>query len=324
MATSRQTATNEQISTFGVARTYADWPSWESATDNDLVTAAASEVLECYDDAASFDTRVSINGATTDSSYFRIIRPASGEGHDGTSNNGITIIDTDTSNQSVDVTEDYFQIQDIILEKQANSGGGIYGVLLNGPDNCQIVGMIFVDGVNSGAGGCRGVGCLNTGGDTLIINNLIDNWDEKGFLIFNNNVYLYNNTCVDSGGNGFETATGSRLRNNLCDNSTGSDFTGGTSSPTQYNASSDATAPGSNSRTNQTFTFENAAGNDYHLDITDSGAKDFGEDLSAVSPGGFDDDIDFETRSGSWDMGFDEIPAVPFPVGTLPLVGVGR
>ncbi len=70
-----------------------------------------------------------------------------------------------------------------------------------------------------------------------------------------------------------------------------------------YNSSSDASAPGSNSRTSQTYTF--VGGVDFHLQSGDTGAKDFGvTDPSGVSL--FGDDVDGQTRSGSWDIGFDE------------------
>jgi hypothetical protein len=72
-----------------------------------------------------------------------------------------------------------------------------------------------------------------------------------------------------------------------------------------YNASSLASdAPGANSRNSQTFTFVNEAGDDFHLASTDAGARDYG--TSDPGSGLFSDDIDGETRSGSWDIGADE------------------
>ena len=95
MASARKTATNEHISTYGNAtRNYTSMVTWEADTDIDLVTATQSEVLECYDDADSFDDYCPLLGATTNSSYFRIVRPASGQGHDGTPNNGFNIANT--------------------------------------------------------------------------------------------------------------------------------------------------------------------------------------------------------------------------------------
>ena len=83
MASARRTATNENISTYDSAggKDYTSLSAWESATDVNLVSAAQSEVLECYKGA--HNDYVIVTGATANSSYFRIIRPAAGEGHSG-------------------------------------------------------------------------------------------------------------------------------------------------------------------------------------------------------------------------------------------------
>jgi hypothetical protein len=83
------------------------------------------------------------------------------------------------------------------------------------------------------------------------------------------------------------------------------------------NASSDGTATGTGSRINQTFTFVASGSDDYHLAGSDAGALDFGADLSADGVFAFDDDIDFDTRSGTWDIGFDEfILLIGYPIVT--------
>lgn len=71
----------------------------------------------------------------------------------------------------------------------------------------------------------------------------------------------------------------------------------------RYNAAT-GTAPGVNSRSSQTFTFVNTGAFDFHLQSGDAGAKNFGE--TDPSGGLFSDDIDGQTRSGSWDIGADE------------------
>jgi hypothetical protein len=62
-------------------------------------------------------------------------------------------------------------------------------------------------------------------------------------------------------------------------------------------------------------------GTDYHLDATDTWARDQGADLSGDAGLPFSDDIDGETRSGSWDIGSDEAASLPsgpiyYSVGT--------
>ena len=64
-----------------------------ASADIDTITSTSTgmtAVLDCYDDAASFDDFVSPAGATTSTSFFRIIQAASGEGHDGTAATGFT------------------------------------------------------------------------------------------------------------------------------------------------------------------------------------------------------------------------------------------
>lgn len=82
-------------------------------------------------------------------------------------------------------------------------------------------------------------------------------------------------------------------------------FVGTFASGSNYNAEDDGNgAPGANSRSATTFTFVNAASDDFHLSSSDAGAKDFG--TSNPGSGLFSDDCDGQTRSGSWDIGFDE------------------
>lgn len=88
---------------------------------------------------------------------------------------------------------------------------------------------------------------------------------------------------------------------------------------TKNNASSDGSAPGTSSRTGQTFTFVNAAGDDYHLAASDAGARGFG--FTDPGSGLFADDIDGVTREGAWDIGADQVR--PF-VFTLPNRGKTR
>jgi hypothetical protein len=87
---------------------YTSITTWESATDNDLVTAGDIEVAEYYADQTWTD-RVTIAGATTDASNYRIIRAASGERHDGTSGGGGVVIDPSSTGHVHTVQEDYFR-----------------------------------------------------------------------------------------------------------------------------------------------------------------------------------------------------------------------
>ncbi|MCK5590598.1 MAG: hypothetical protein KAI72_01460, partial [Candidatus Pacebacteria bacterium] len=63
---------------------------------------------------------------------------------------------------------------------------------------------------------------------------------------------------------------------------------------------------GSNNKTEQTFSFVDEAGDDFHLVLTDVGAKNSGTDLSADANISFSHDIENEIRSDAYDIGADE------------------
>ena len=303
MATSRRTATNENVSTYGAGgqgRDYTVLATWEAATDIDLVTATQSEVLECYDDAATFNDRISMAGATTNTSYYRIIRPAgtigtgNWEGHDGTPNNGFHLNYTVGSLTVLDVGEQYSGFQDLIVTLTNPNAANTIAVVADGGDNL-LVGIIGVNmtSANNTARGIR----LET--NAIAVNCIVINCDTWGFEFNSGNSYFYNCNANDNGGTGFIDGGGTGiLKNCLGDGSGNEDFdSGGAYSSTNNNASGDANAPGTSARINQTFTFVNAGNNDYHLASNDAGAKTFGADLSADGTFAFDDDIDGETRS---------------------------
>lgn len=118
---------------------------------------------------------------------------------------------------------------------------------------------------------------------------------------------FYNNTFY---GNNFNMVADAAFLavNNVCAAGISGDFIGTFHASSNYNASSDTSAPGANSRVSQVFGFVNPGGGDFHLQSSDGGAKNFG--TSDPSSGKFSDDMDRVTRTGSWDIGADEL-AVP-------------
>jgi hypothetical protein len=159
---------------------------------------------------------------------------------------------------------------------------------------------------------------LNYYGPHFIYNNIIYECGKgisspgqfaiNGIVVFNNTVA----DCVTAGIDFQATQYSSPkplLKNNLVQNSvTNFPNPTGLDPASNYNASSDTTSTGgANDRTSQTFTFKDAANKDYHLASTDAGARNYG--VSDPGSGLFSDDIDGETRSGSWDIGADEYVA---------------
>ena len=320
MASARITASNENVQTYGNGtRDFTDLNTWEAATDIDLVAAAQSEVLECFDDAASFDDDMDVAGAITNASFFRIMRPASGQGHDGTPNNGF-FIDSTIADHTFRINEAFFSLQDIII-RHIFSSSDEFNVTMRG-DDATCIGVICLDSVNNGAGGASHFNVFDAV-DVVFVDCIGINPDQHNFQLnpqSGNTVYVYNCTVIDAALIGVRAASGTIVAKNVLSTGNGTDFSiaGGVFTGSVTNASGDATAPGSTPRINQTFTFVNAASDDYHLAAGDAGAKDFGTDLSADAVFAFDDDIDGDLF-GTWDIGFDE-PTVPVPVTSDALV----
>jgi len=319
MASSRKTATNENISTYGTGKDYTVLATWEAATDIDLVTATQSEVLECYDTDASFNDYVSLAGATTNASYFRIIRPASGQGHDGTPNNGVTFIST-TDADCVIISESNSQIQDIIARLNINSVTS-RSILRATSPLAGFIGCIAFNGVNAGTGVIVGMTLEPTSPDkAFAVNCLSHNNDARGFWAGGTGTkYLYNCTAVGNAGNGFERTAGTAIAKNCLSSGHTNDWNG---TWTQTTCSAEDAAP----------TYVNAAGDDFHLAAGDTTWIDAGTDLSADADYAFNDDIDKTTISGTWDIGFDKFARrimtiskviKNMPLGLILMAGLG-
>ena len=306
MASSRITGTNENISTYGVLATPRDYDvltDWEQFSDYDLVAATTSEVLECYADAASYADTITMANATTNSSYFRIIRPAAGEGHDGTPNTGIIFTGTSTIFL---LQEGYASIYDIAATVTANSAANIspFDISSTGDPNKRLVGCIAFDCTNAGAGAGYG---FSVGADTAyVIDCLALRADGYGFYSAGAAThYFYNLTAIDCDiGFRNDATTTTLFKNCLGYSNTTADFQNvGTITGSTNNASSDTSAVGTVTYSSQTFTFVNAANDDFHLHRNDLGAKFRGTNLSADANFPFNDDIDGDTIT-NWSIGF--------------------
>lgn len=306
MASSRITGTNENISTYGtVARDYTVLATWEAATDVDLVTATTSEVLECYADAAAYDDSVTIAGATTSATYFRIIRSASGEGHAGTPGSGV-IFSTTSAVDIFSLDEQYATLIDLVIIVQTNNAGSWGPVYVASGGNSTRILDCFVKSTNSGAGTATGIFTEQTG-TVIIVNTAAYACKSHGFYHSGTGTTRYYNcAAVSNVASGFTLeATRPAVYMNCLAFGNVTGFTlSGTSTGSDFNASSDATAPGTTNYRSQSFTFVDAANNDWHLHRNDLGATFRGTSLAADATFPFDDDIDGNTIT-NWNIGFD-------------------
>jgi hypothetical protein len=310
---SRPSGTNENISTYGNGtRDYTSAGTWESDTDNDLVTLTTTEVLECYADSASFTEQVTIAGATTDTTYFRIIRAHEDSFHFGSKSSGV-VFTPDNGSNIVSVTESNFKVSDIAATGAFDSGSPRYVLSVGGTTTGVVVSNIYVyDITNSGAGTASGFTVIS-GTESIFVNCAVNNTDGDGILssiATTGSLHMYNcsmrDIAVRAFRNGNSTAPNPILKNCLSADAGTADFFGTYAAGTEYNASSDATAPGTNSQTDQTFTFSGAG--EILLASGDAGARELGVDLSGDGTFAFTDDFQAGTRpfGSSWDIGADE------------------
>lgn len=314
MASSRQSATNENVSTYDSAggKDYSALSTWENATDINLVSATQSEVLEVYkgqhDDYDSFD------GATTNSSYFRIVRAASGEGHSGIPKTDGTVaafLNT-TDIPCLVIREHYSQLQDLVVRTLANSSNNRNTVSTqSNADFTKAIGLLVIDSFNSGSGKYLGLYIYINSANCVFANCLAAGCEWDGFQCQGSSMYCYNCSSIDNGEYGFQELGGfMECKNCLADNNTTEDYESGMITMTTC-GSSDGT--GSASLQNLSFSYVASGSDDWHLASGSDGIGD-GTDLSADATFAFDDDINDgvmgagkagETRS-SWDLGFDE------------------
>jgi hypothetical protein len=258
-------------------------------------------VLECYDDAASFDDEVGVAGATTNSSYFRVIKPATGQGHDGTPNNGVFFHRTTayTNFHIINASEAYFQLQDIIFKATQNDLKSSYCIGIGG-NGGSAIGVICFDSTNAGGGYLGGL-IINGASATIYIVNCIcaNNQPPANRGDFDisssatgSTVYFYNCTGWDSAQYNFNHAGGTGVAKNcISEGGTVGNWNGTWTKTTCTDGDG--------------VVFENSAGDDLSLDSTDAAARENGTDLSADANYAFDDDIVGRTRpiNADWDIG---------------------
>lgn len=289
MTSSRRLPVAYNTSTYDSAggKDYSVLATWEAATDNNLVTATAGEVLDCYKGAHN-DADV-LDGATTNASYFRVIRPADGEGHSGIPKSDGSCVCFIGSSSRLGTYENYSSIHDIVVSISLNTSSNRLAFYTSADaDYGSFIGCIAFDCANAGTGAA--IGFYTADQDPFyIINCAAFNNKTTGFLIYGV-AYIYNSIAY---GNSIGFASsGTQVRKNCILDGNTTDSTGTWTTTTCLIGSSP--------------TYVDSANDDFHLALGDTTAKDQGTDLSGDGVFAFDDDIDGETRSGTWDIGFDE------------------
>lgn len=325
MGTSRILPVAYNESTYGTAgagRDYTSLQTWEVDTDNDLVTAAKGEVLTCYADASPYADIVTVSGATTNESYFRVIRAAAGQR--GTPTTGVRFEKLNVADNTTIVVsaENYSSFYDIAAKVTctASSSKEVSGftVFPAAGSVIRFVGCTAYGMSSTGTSGhahgfyiannaytayiinCVAKDIAGSAGNTLYTAGILCTISGVAGTI---NIYVYNTTINTSNKYGISAVSGVvngyvnvYAKNTIYQNCTlGNNFGIRTTlTPTTCAASG--------------VTF---ADDGYHLAFNDSGAIGRGTNLSGDASFAFDDDIDEETRGGSWDIGCDKFVFIP-------------
>lgn len=280
---------------------YTSLEACMNANEQDL-TGVGIMTVEIDGTWSSADTTaVTIHNYTTDATHYINIYTTSAARHQGVYSASYYRLYPNTTTIVIDISEDYVTINGLQFRGYWNG----YTIMQIRNNNNTIKNNIFYDNDNG-----QGIYLSDGTANTYIYNNLFyDILDSALYCSWNTGItsaYIYNNTfygCTNGIVNGKSGSTAPLLKNNLC-NGNGTDYSGTFSASSVNNISEDTTSPNEAYRS-KAVTFENEAGDNFHLSSSDTNAKDAGVDLSGV----FTTDIDGQTRSGTWDIGADEYVA---------------
>lgn len=295
---------------------YTSLSAAEAGEQADLVSLDRQLDIECY----SFEdtTQVTISGSTVDATrYIRVYTPST-ERHDGKWNTSKYRVNITSGWASFfvgfNIATNYTRIEGLQVSGSPTTTGrtafGSNAAVNNVRLNNNVVRLIAGGNASCVALSltCSGVGTINRVWNNVIYGDGIGTGMSISAGDFNADSYLYSNTVYNFG-TGITSGGGNAkfAKNNLVNGCT-TCYSGSFNAASSNNISEDATSPNSGLRSLD-VTFVDEAGFDLHLASGDTAAKDAGTDLSADGTIAFSDDIDSQTRSGTWDIGADEYVA---------------
>jgi uncharacterized delta-60 repeat protein len=327
----------------------AENPNITEPTENDvnpgtdLVSADTVMMVAAYGDGEDTTGLYLNSWVTGPSNYVKIYTPTStsevgaSQRHNGTWDTSAYRVSMDgTRIAAITIRERYVRIDGLQVDSNLEFSGESNGIHVSddnadAPIEIQISNSIFRMTAASPAAQAFGIGTLNnfigSNSDYIVKvwNNTVYGYTAAGgtagvciYASDNGTVYAYNNTCVGGSGANRGIATFNSVdfyaKNNIAIDATDPYFAAVAFNAASTNNFSDlGDAPGLLPKTRDGIGGDPVfvGGSDYHLNPTDTWAQDQGADLSGDANLPFSDDIDLETRSGSWDIGADEETASP-------------
>ena len=299
----------ETNATAGADRAYASLAEWEAAEQQDLTDGSGDTMTVHCNGTAADTTSLTVNGWITDNGQDITIQVDQDVRHGGKWDASAYRLSV-ANDTPLRIRDDHTAVIGLQIEKTAANANAKDVLLYNsiGAANSILVSECIVRASGTDAYTEAGIkfndtsvlatvrNCVIYGGGTLA--------DVGNAGISSNAGAITVQNCTVNGFyHGIRKQVGDVTAINcLANGASNDDFSGGFHASSSNNAASDATAPGGNSRQNQTFTFV-TPGSDFHITGADAGARTFGVDLRPL----FDTDIDGDPRGSVWDIGADQI-----------------
>lgn len=309
------------IKPSGQGGDYTTLAAWEAGEQRDLTAADEIAVAQIDGNWSSPDTTaVTINGWTTDATRYIKIYTTAQARHGGKWSGDKYRIAPTTDVTTLNVNEAYTQIIGLQIATTSYTRNYAYAVLLNQYSASSALSYSVIKNVTAGTDTNGVFSHASVSGSLHIYNNIVYDFNTANSIgIYSQAAagiknYIYNNTIQNCNTGLYTEYEFTIAQNNLSYNNTnnyaGVYYTG---SANNLSGPSQTDAPGTNPRNATVVKFADEVNNDFHLNSTDTGAKNFGADLSADANLAFSDDIDGQARSTSsgqsaaWDIGADEV-----------------
>lgn len=326
----------ENVSTINKSgEDYNTLTLWEDDVDGDLVTATTQETAECYDDDGTLTDAVTIDGSTTNATYYLKITVPEGDRHDGTAGSGFVMQGTGNSAGGlIYVLDNYTVVEWVELTNMSLSATNktpfinvaySQGVIVR---NCLIHDPANKTSTNIVARGINGyldaLWKSNKFYNNIIYNlaytQLASGYNAYGIIcsggssLYNNTIYNITNDSGDGLAQGIKVdsvggLSASSVKNNIIVTISDECIVDVGSNTFATNLTSDATGNITNKSASDQFVSITGGSEDLHLK-SGADAIDAGTDLGTGS--GVEIDIDGRDRDAegdTWDIGADEYVA---------------
>lgn len=299
--------------TVTVAESGGDYASLNSALSTEAANLTSASyygggpgrlIVSCssFSDTTAAGTGT---GYTTDSSYYIYVQgnyAVTSGAHYSESYYRLEVATTVFQNQ-----EDYTVIEGVQVKLTASSGSSLHGLYTN-QKSVSFKRCVVYQNFSSGASGA-GVMLYGAAGKNMYVENCV---------VYGNGISscynirqiiagtAYINNCTSEGNNAGITCSAGTMYVTNCAVFNNTDDLGGTTNPT-YTATDDGDAGTGNvtlgGSTQWAANFSDYAAHNFHL-INGAPLIGAGSDISGTY--GYTNDLDGDTRSGSWDIGADE------------------